>query len=259
MKDFELHHGDMLDVLPTLAKGSVAMVFADLPYGLLKNRAWDLPIPLSQFWQALYRIVSSAYTVAMTASMLFASTLVQSNLARFRYDLVWQKHLASNFMMAKKRPLCFHENVLIFGVNSAPYIPQMRPESERVDIRQNNYKSQKKSTGWHGQNTTIGNNMKGPMYPKSIIITHEDRKNNIHPTQKPVALLEWLIATYTNPGDTVLDPCFGSNTTGVACARLGRKYIGIEKDAEYFRIGKERLEREVGAMRNGPTQGRLAV
>lgn len=239
-----LYHGDCLDVMPTLAPGSVQMVFADLPYGILSHRKWDQCIDLTKFWACLNRLGSSEELVsALAGNMIFCSSLIASNQRKFRYDIVWVKAYASNFLMARKRPLCMHEHILIFSSTKHTYNPQMRDASLRTKTwTKKNPKLIK--ANWHASTLHCQAGASGPLFPVSLVQAKELRRGRIHPTQKPVALLEWLIATYTNPGDMVLDPVFGSGTTAIACARLGRNFIGIEKDKTYFDIASKRIAAE---------------
>jgi DNA modification methylase len=246
---YELHHGDCLEVMPTLAPASVAMVFADLPYGVTRNR-WDSCISLAPLWRCFAHCGQANFVSCFTATQPFATTVIVSNLPHFRYDLVWQKNVATGFLNAKRSPLRCHEGVLIFCSKAALYNPQMVATALPLKRHANgtkhteNYGAQKKTFYDCG----------GKRYPQSVLqfkeaARHSGEIRSLHPTQKPLALLEWLIATYTNPGDTVLDPTMGSGTTGVACARLGRRFVGIEKDATYFAAAKARIEAEHERMR----------
>lgn len=253
MPDYTLLQGDCLEVMPTLEKGSVGMVFADLPYGVTRNR-WDSCIDLTALWRAINAVSHSNAVQAFTATQPFGSAIITSNLSRFRYDIVWNKMLVAGFLNAKKMPLRQHETVLVFGSPKSTYNPQMREGKPYI---KKHGKEFSKNYGTTHMRPHI--NEDGARHPTSILSYPTTRVTGQHPTQKPLALLEWLIATYTNPGDTVLDPCFGSNTTGVACARLGRRYIGIEKDPTYFAAGKARLEAEHARLAEQPAQGALAI
>lgn len=257
MPDYTLIQGDCLEIMPTLEKGSVAMVFCDLPYGLPSTGfKWDCPIPLPEFWLTVRRLLCANASVVTTATQPFASLLVASNLRMFRYSYVWQKNAATNFFNAKSQPLRNHEDVLIFAQRRTVYNPRMQPGAPYVRRREG-----ATSTHFHTANRSKGvAHNAGLRFPLTVQpFKVVPRSKATHPTQKPVALLEWLIATYTNPGDLVLDPVFGSNTTGVACARLGRRYIGIEKDPAYFAAGKARLETEHARLAEQPAQGDLAI
>lgn len=242
----EMHLGNCLEIMPSLSKIKAKLTFCDLPYGILKHRKWDTRICLNTLWKALDTITDKESVTAFTCNMAFASKIIISNEDCFRYDLVWQKTYASNFLLAKKRPLCVHENVLIFAPSKHLYNPQMRPESQRGTIVQKTTKI-KNPAKWHQSEFYTVCTRKGPMYPIGVIKTKEPRSGKIHPTQKPVALLEWLVKTYTNSGDAVFDPCAGAFTTAVACVCTGRNFVGIELDSGYFAAGVERVKAEIAA------------
>lgn len=219
------------------------MVFADLPYGTT-NHNWDCSVDLEQFWKTLQVIRTGNGIALLTATHPFASDLICSNRKEFKYDLVWHKSRASGHLNAKRMPLRTHELALAFYKKLPTYNPIKSPRwTKRVSTFIKNDTSSSKIYGSHQAQSYVDDGMR---YPVSVIYTNSQQTSglSVHPTQKPVALLEWLIKTYTNPGDTVLDPTFGSCTTGVACARLGRNFIGIEKDPGYFRTGRERVDAE---------------
>lgn len=244
----QLYHGDCLDVMPTLNAGSVGMVFADLPYGV-SLCDWDVQIDLQKFWGTVGIPSAKCVWQIFTATQPFATMLINSSAQRFKYDLIWQRSRPTGFFNAKRAPLREHEHVLIFG-NGAIYSPQMT-EGKRYCVT-----TKKTNSEFYGSSPDRALSAHdGKMrHPRSIIKVPEgdlrrDSLNGhtgriLHTTQKPVALLEWLIRTYSNEGDTVLDPVFGSCTTGVACLRTGRNFVGIEKDANYFEVGRQRLAAE---------------
>jgi site-specific DNA-methyltransferase (adenine-specific) len=241
-----LIHGDCLDVMPTLKAGSVAFVFADLPYNSLKWVAWDaLPFALDAYWPAAIKASRPNAAHIFSANMLFSCRLVASNPKMFKYDLVYQKKYTSNFMLAKKRPLTYHENILVFYGSQPTYNPQMLDER----IGHGRTRNAGKAGKLYGISKAVANR-ESLIYPRSIIARcdNRNRQEQIHPTQKPVALLEWLIRTYTNDGDTILDPVAGSASTAIAAMRVGnRKVICIEKDPVYFeamvkRVADERIK-----------------
>lgn len=253
MSDYTLHQGDMLEVMPTLEGGTVACVFADLPYQATSND-WDVSIDLCKFWNQCKQVARSDCAFVFTANMRFSVQLIASNSAIYRHDLVWNKLRGSSFASALKAPMRSHEHILIFG-KKIIYNPQMTSGHPVVVSRTGDGVSK----NWGIKPSTRGSNSK--RYPLSVQPFRRDdmRNKNGHPTQKPVALLEWLIATYTNPGDLVLDPVMGSGTTGHACANLGRRFIGIEKDAVYFAAAKARIEKAYADAAAGPVQTSLAV
>jgi site-specific DNA-methyltransferase (adenine-specific) len=226
----QLFQGDCLEIMPTLASGSVDMVLCDLPYGTTQNK-WDTIVPLLPLWEQYKRLVKGA--VVLTASQPFTSQLVISNLAWFRYAWVWEKTNATGHLNAKRMPMKLHEDVVVFSRDTLPYYPQDLKPFGKVVRR-----------GHNGDNFGVSgkeNFQEFTNYPRSIIKFQTD-KEKLHPTQKPVALMEYMINTYTNPGDTVFDNCMGSGTTGVACVNTGRSFIGIEKDQQYFDIASRRIK-----------------
>ena len=217
---------------------SIDMILCDLPYGTTDCK-WDSIIPFEPLWEQYNRIIKDKGAIVLFGSEPFSSALRMSNIKNFKYDWIWNKKLAGNGILAKKQPLKIHEIVSVF--NSGIYIPQMTKGRYR-----------KKMTGGikeseiTGGNSVVDEYSNDLYYPKTILEygIGNMRKGRLHPTQKPVALLEYLIKTYTNENETVLDNCMGSGTTGVACKRLNRRFIGMEKDEKYFNIAKERIENE---------------
>lgn len=232
MEEIDLRLGDCLEVMKQIPDKSVDAIICDLPYGTTQNK-WDSVIPLDQLWAHYKRICKGA--IVLTAQTPFDKVLGASNLSMLKYEWIWKKESGTGFLNAKKAPLKDHENVLVFYEKQATYNPQMRTGFKPYAfVRKNS-----RSINYGKQVDTIANN-NGDRYPLSVIEFKRD-KDKRHPTQKPVALMEYLVKTYTNEGDTVLDNCMGSGTTGVACKNLGRKFIGIEKDLNYFEIAKKRI------------------
>jgi hypothetical protein len=233
-----LAQGDCLDLLPLLPDASVQMVLCDLPYGTT-NCAWDSPIDLPALWSEYNRICTGP--VVLFAQTPFDKVLGCSNLQNLRYEWIWEKTAATGFLNAKKAPLKAHENILVFYKKQPTYNPQM---TEGAPIKRVN-----PSYANHGDCYGKAINIREPYestsrYPRSVQIFAKDNRlgTGKHPTQKPEALCEYLIRTYTNPGDTVLDNCMGSGTTGVAAKACGRGFIGIEKDLGIFKIALRRLQ-----------------
>lgn len=238
---FDLHHGDCLDVLWHVPAASVDLVIADLPYGTT-DIAWDTPIPLDQLWAAYTRVLKTSGCVVLFGSQPFTSTLVLSNLRGFKYELIWDKNKCGSPGLAKVRPMKTHENILVFAPGKTTYNPQMTTgepykRAAAKQVRCNNHGYGFGNAGGTGIENT------GTRYPKSVLAISRDfsAQQQVHPTQKPVPLLEWLVATYSNPGDVVLDNTMGSGSTGVAAVALGRWFVGIEKEAEYFEIAQARI------------------
>jgi DNA modification methylase len=252
---FELHHGDCLEVMATMADNSVDMVCADPPYGTT-NCAWDSVIPLEPMWAQLKRICKPNGAIVMTASQPFTTALISSNLGMFRYENIWRKTMPTGFLEANRKPLKSHENILVFAEKQPTYNPQFWTGSPYKRIRPGNDKAALYNQ--YRRNDTIHQN--GKRYPTSVFDCSNSNHKSIHPTQKPVALMDYLIRTYTNPDETVLDFTMGSGTTGVAALLSGRRFIGIEKDADYFAIAQERIE-TTGTVKPKTTtiQGRKAV
>ena len=236
--DAELYLGDCLEVLPTL--GKVDAVVTDPPYGTTACK-WDACIPFDLMWKQLKRITKKNGAIVLFGRQPFTSALVMSNPKMFKYEWVWEKDYPTNPIIAKKQVMSRHENILVFYEKQSIYNSQMIPR-EKGKFRNN-----KKKTYLHRimdkdfTSTRTGNE---PMvYPHSIQKFNRDRKESYHPAQKPVALMEYLIKTYTNEGEIVLDFTMGSGTTGVACRNLNRSFIGIELDPTYFDIACRRIEK----------------
>ena len=232
-----LMQGDCLELMKDIPDGSVDLILTDLPYGTTRNK-WDSIIPLEPLWEQYERIIKDNGAIVLTAQTPFDKTLGASNLKYLKYEWIWQKTESTGFLNAKKMPLKKHENILIFYKKLPVYNPQFtrgEPYSyKKTGISSENY-------GESEGTETIVN--EGKRYPVSIITFKKDK--GLHPTQKPVALFEYLIKTYTNEGETVLDNCMGSGTTGVACKNLNRNFIGMELDETYFNIAKDRIENHV--------------
>lgn len=242
----ELLLGDCLELLPTLADKSVDAIITDLPYGTTAC-SWDVVIPFAPMWEQVKRICKGAFVT--TASQPFTSLLITSNLKCFKYEWIWRKNYGGNFATLKHQPNKVHENIVVFSANGHTYNPQMqRTESAEVLRRANakgassiiRRKNQKKN---HTPNINyVEGRFSEFVNPKSVQEFDSVSKYHLeHPTQKPVALYEYLIKTYTNEGDTVLDFCMGSGTTGEACVKLNRNFIGIEKKLEYFGYACRRI------------------
>ena len=233
MKDIELWQGDCLELMKDIPDKSIDMILCDLPYGTTACK-WDVIIPFEPLWEQYNRIIKDNGAIVLFGSEPFSSYLRMSNIKNFKYDWIWNKKLAGNGILAKKQPLKIHEIVSVF--NSGIYIPQMTKGRYRKKMGL----KESEITGGNSYAKQTENDL---YYPKSILEygIGNMRKGRLHPTQKPVALLEYLIKTYTNEGDVVLDNCMGSGSTGVACVNTNRDFIGIELDKDYFNIAKQRI------------------
>lgn len=233
--------GDCLAEMAKLSDKSIDMVLCDLPYGTTARNKWDNVIPLDLLWEQYGRIVKDDGVIALWSQMPFTAILAASNMKLFRYEWIVEKTNATGFLNANRMPMKAHENVLIFYKKLPVYHPQMTHGHERKISTAAHKRNSKKSMdyGEHGLTTYDSTDR----YPRDVLTFSWDKqKSRLHPTQKPVAACEYFIATYTDKGDTVLDNCMGSGTTGVACRNLGRNFIGIELEKEYFDIAEKRLQ-----------------
>lgn len=238
----ELHHGDCLDILPMLPDNSVDMVFVDLPYGTTNCR-WDNVIPLDAMWAALLPKVKARAAMVFTANQPFASHLIVSNTKQFRCEWIYQKRTATGFLNAKKHPMKAHESVLMFAKKAANYYPIKEARVGKTN-RKGRIKSHRKyrKDFAYAQITKDSNPMTKDRHPTTVQeFINATNERGYHPTQKPIALCEYFIKTYSREGETVLDFTMGSGSTGVACINTNRTFIGIEKDDEYFQIANERI------------------
>jgi site-specific DNA-methyltransferase (adenine-specific) len=269
MMTIDLMRGDCLDLMKNIPDNSIDLICCDLPYGTTdvhggkksKNRflEWDNIIPLDKLWVEYKRILKDKGVVCLNADQPFTSKLIMSNLDWFRYEWLWKKNITTGFLLANYRPMKQTEDIIIFspagasassakGGNCMTYNPQGLVE--KIVNKKNNKKRLGKfllNEEFMGKNNVLLGEkeytQKATNYPKEIIEFDMDRQP-IHPTQKPVALIEYLVKTYSNEGDVILDNCMGSGTTGVACVRTNRNFIGIEMDDNYFELAKERIEKE---------------
>lgn len=227
--------GDCLERMKEIPDGSVDMVLTDPPYGTTACR-WDSIIPLEPMWEQLKRVIKPNGAIVMTAAQPFTTTLIASNMKMFKYCWQWKKSNLTNFLNAKKQPLRCFEDVVLFYEKQSTYNPQMvetgnRKVSRRIGTKTSVYGKADKETFYDSSSR----------YPTQLIEIPNRTDGKLHPTQKPVALMEYLIKTYTNKGETVLDFTMGSGSTGVACVNTGRSFIGIELDQGYFDIAKQRI------------------
>jgi len=230
-------HGDCLDVMKDIPEKSIDLVLADPPYGMTACK-WDSIIPLEPMWEQLKRVIKPNGAIVMTASQPFTTTLISSNMKMFKYCWVWEKNFSTNFLHAKRQPLRKTEDIAVWFKGASMYYP-IKTEGH---IPTQSVKGSSTGKLWHGTNTRDSEGGDTTRYPTNIIsINAHDPKNRLNPTQKPVALMEYMIKTYTNEGEAVLDFCAGSGTTGVAAKNTNRNYVLIEKELEYIDIINKRL------------------
>jgi site-specific DNA-methyltransferase (adenine-specific) len=234
-KDIQLMQGDCLQLMQGIPACSVDMILCDLPYGTTARNKWDCIIDYATLWAQYERVIKANGAICLFAQAPFDKTLACSNLKLFRYEWIWKKQQGTGHLNAKRMPMKAHENVLVFYKKLPLYNPQMREGKPYICT------SGRGSTNYREQKSVVTEN-NGFRYPLDVIEFQSDK--GLHPTQKPVALLEYLIKTYTNEGEIVLDNCMGSGSTGVACMNTGRKFIGMELEEKYFNIAKERILKE---------------
>ncbi len=250
-----IYNEDCLEGMKMIPDGSVDCIVCDLPYGTTDCK-WDVVLPFDRLWEQYNRIIKGNGAICLFGVEPFTSLLVLSNMKNYREKLTWQKHKPSNIGNAKYMHLKYSEDVIVFSSGRCTYNPQMQPrKSDRVRQAQKgnskqwrtnregtqdvSFATQSKPRDWHSFDADW-------KYPSNIItipaVVSNSREKTPHPTQKPVALIEYLIKTYSNEGETILDNCMGSGTTAIACMNTGRKYIGFELDKEYYEIAQKRIE-----------------
>ena len=239
MSNINLYQGDCLEVMKEIKDKSIDMILCDLPYGTTKCK-WDVVISFDKLWEQYNRIIKDNGAITLFGSEPFSSKLRISNLRMYKYDWIWKKTKAQGFLNSKKMPLKDYENICVFYKRLPVYNPQGIIYGNFQNDRKSKYS---KGEDIYGKEKEFGiSHMSN--FPKQIIeFSNPSGKGQLHPTQKPVELLEYLIKTYTNENDLVLDNCMGSGSTGVACKNLNRNFIGIELDEKYFNIAKERIDK----------------
>ena len=249
--DIKLLCGDCLELMKDIPDKSIDMILCDLPYGITACK-WDSVLPLEKLWERYKRIIKDHGAIILTASQPFTSALVMSNPEMFRHEWIWVKNRGSNFASLKYQPMKEHESVIVFSKKTPKYYP-IKEERKGSGKERAKYKYNPSNTGKRGAmggfemrhaNHNGNNDLR---FPSSV--QRFNTEVGLHPTQKPVKLIEYLIKTYTNEGDTVLDNCMGSGSTGVACVNTNRNFIGIELDDKYFEIAKNRIEQEIKQVR----------
>jgi site-specific DNA-methyltransferase (adenine-specific) len=240
MKRNEIHKGDCLELMPKLIKDkSIDMIFCDLPYGTTQCK-WDSVIDLDRIWKEYKRVIKDNGAIVLFASQPFTSVLVSSNLKMFKYSFTWDKITKTNHLNAKKQPLRQVEDICVFYKKQPTYNPQGLVECEVSNFRPNHFKY-KKDEKVYGEQKEYSNKSTYTNYPSNLIQYSNGNHNSLHPTQKPLSLIEYMIKTYTNEGDLILDNTCGSGTTGRGAKNLNRDYIMIEQEEKYYEIACKRL------------------
>lgn len=238
--NYELKPGDSIEQMRTIPDGSVDLILADLPYGTTRCK-WDSIIPLPPMWEQYRRVIKPRGAIVLTAAQPFTSALVMSNPEWFCYDWVWEKGNATGFLNSKRAPLRAHESVLVFCAGQPTYNPQMTHGHVRKVTKRKTV-----DTECYGEGNKLTEYDSTSRYPRSVQFFSSDKqRSKLHPTQKPLALMEYLVRTYSNPGELVLDNAMGSGTTGVACRKTGRRFIGIDNNPDYFAIAEARIADEL--------------
>jgi len=241
----ELYKGECLEVMKSIPDASIDAIITDPPYGTTACK-WDSVIDFDLMWEQLNRIIKPNGAIVLFGSEPFSSALRMSNIKNFKYDWIWDKRSSGNSMLGKIMPNKTHEIISVFGLNKIKYYPQMQKKSDETIKRQKRKQNTNNIKSEHiTHKRVINNNILG--FPKSIQYFKKESNNQykkpiVHPTQKPIALMEYLISTYTNENETVLDFTMGSGSTGVACVNTNRKFIGIEMDSKYFEIAEQRIK-----------------
>ena len=239
----DLRYGDTIEQMKLIPDKSIDAIICDLPYETTAC-AWDSVIPFEQLWEQYKRIIKDNGAIVLTASQPFTTKLISSNYDWFKYELIWEKDRPSNVMLSKKQVLKYHENILVFYNKQCTYNPQMR--FSEYDNRNRKGISYQVSSGVTEKTKSYVSNEHNPKmkYPKSVLYYPRNWRpqDQLHSSQKPIDLFEWLIKTFTNENDTILDNTFGSCTTGIACVNTNRNFIGIENNMDYFNISLKRVE-----------------
>ena len=257
MSNIELYNGDCLEVMKQIPDKSIDMICCDLPYGTTAC-SWDSVIPFDKLWNEYKRIRKDTTPIILFSSQPFTTMLINSNIKEFKEELIWLKNKSSNGIHLEKRHNKVHENIIVFSKGIYTYNPI------KWNVSEKKFLTQRKTFSFYGESNEVYGSFKrqrkpddGSRYPISILsyavpismakskTYSDDIDIRLHPTQKPLDLIEYLIKTYSNEGDIVLDNCMGSGTTGVACKKLNRDFIGIELDENYFNLAKERIENNI--------------
>lgn len=247
MNEIDLRQGNCLDLMWDIPGKSIDMILCDLPYGITRNK-WDSVLPFPSLWANYQRIISDHGAIVLFGSGMFTALCMCSNPIMWRYNLIWEKTGPTGFLNAKKMPLRSHEDIMVFYKKLPTYNPQ-KTTGHALKISRAEHKANCRKSSNYGDHA-LKDYESTERFPKSVIKLKTDKqKAALHPTQKPVALMEYLVKTYTNPGDIVLDNCMGSGSTGIACINTGRRFIGMEIDGDYFDIASKRIEEAEQALK----------
>lgn len=245
----KLWQGDCLELMKDIPYKSVDMILCDLPYGQTKFE-WDKRLDFALLWEQYERIIKDNGAILLFGKHPFTSELVLSNSKLFRYELIWEKTRASNSMQVKKQPSAIHENIIVFYKNQPTYNDlKFKVDEKYIDKRKSINDSFYNKGHYQGVMKRKADD--GWRHPQSILPFNSVWKKDMHPTEKPIELLEWLIKSYTNENDVVLDNCMGSGSTGISCINTNRRFIGIELDEGYFNIAKQRIDEAIKGGANG--------
>lgn len=246
---YKLLQGDCLELMKDIPDKSIDMILCDLPYGCTARNKWDVIIPFESLWKQYSRIIKNNGCIVLFAQGMFTAKLMISNPKMWRYNLIWEKTQPTGFLNANRMPLRSHEDICVFYKQLPTYNPQKTTGHTRK-VSSSKHKRNCKETSDYGKHNFVSYDST-ERFPLSVLkYTKDTQKESLHPTQKPVALCEYLIKTYTSEGDLVLDNCMGSGTTGVACIHTNRKFIGIEFDKHCFEIAKNRMKKEEQLVEN---------
>ena len=246
----KIYNEDCLEGMKGIADGSVDMVLCDLPFGTTQCK-WDTIIPFEPLWEQYKRVIKPNGAIVLTASQPFTSALVMSNPKMFKYDWCWKKPKGTGHLNAKRQPMRDKEDICVFYASQCTYNPQMTSGKPYKNKAGKNPHTHNSMSDCYGAYKDFRYDNNGKRYPKQVIEFGIVERCTLHPTQKPVALYEYLIRTYTNPGELVLDNCMGSGTTAIACMNTGRNFIGFEMDKGYYDIACKRIEYHKDKVKDG--------
>jgi len=242
MEKNKIYLGDCLELMPKhIEDKSIDMIFCDLPYGTTQNK-WDSVIPLGELWKEYKRVIKDNGAIVLFAAQPFTSALIMSNPKMFKYDWIWQKPKGTGHLNAKKQPMRDKEDVLVFYKKQCTYNPQMTEGAPYKDKAGKDHTKSTSMTGSYGSYTNYREVNKGVRYPKQVQQFGVVERGTLHPTEKPLEIVEYMIKTYTNEGDLILDNTCGSGTTGRGAKNLNRDYIMMEMDKEYYEIANKMLQ-----------------